>query len=100
VTGNPLPDPAFGYIDIRGQRGAAEAAEIEREDDVALGAQLAGDSGGRFQFDPVALMIIDGEREQPKALLAGDPAHGHRIETARQEQDGNGRGTGQHRRSG
>ena len=46
------------------------AAEIERQDDVPLGAERGGDPPRRLELDPVALAVVDGEREQPKARLA------------------------------
>ena len=83
-----LPRPALGHGDIVGQRRAAEAAEVERQDDVPLRAQLRGDAGRRLQLDPVALVVVDGQREQPKAGLAGQAAGDHRIEAPGEEDDG------------
>ena len=37
-------------------------------------APAGGDVGGGLQLDPVALVVIDGEREQPIAGLAGEAA--------------------------
>ena len=56
---NARLDPALGHVDIGGQRRAAERAEIERQDDVALGAERGGDPRRRLELDPVALVIID-----------------------------------------
>jgi hypothetical protein len=38
---NVVAKAALGNVDIVGQRRAAELAEVERQDDVPLGAQLA-----------------------------------------------------------
>ena len=48
-------------------------------------AQLAGDRPRRVELDPVALAIIDGQREQLEALLAGKRRADHRIEPARKQ---------------
>ncbi len=49
---------------------------------------------GGLELDPVALAVIDGEREQVEAGLAGERGGDHRIEAARDEGDGPGSGGG------
>ena len=81
----PVADALLGHGDVVGQRRAAEAAEVERQDDVPLGAEVAGDAGGRLELDPVALVVIDGEREEAIAGLAGEAGDDHRIHAAGEE---------------
>ena len=63
------------------------AAEIERQDDVALGPQLRRDRGRGLELDPVALVIVDRQREQPEPGLARQRGRDHRIEPAREQHD-------------
>ncbi len=54
---------------------------------MAFGLQRRRDPRGRLQLDPVALIIVDGEREQPVARLAREPGGDHRIHAAGKEND-------------
>ena len=73
--------------DVVGERRAAEAREIERQHDMALGAHRRRDSRRRLQLDAVALVVVDGEREQPVARLAREAGNDHRIHASRDEYD-------------
>ena len=57
-------------------------AEIEREDDVALCAEPCGDVRRRLQLDPVALIVIDRQGEQPESRLARQARRDHGIQAS------------------
>ena len=58
--------PSFGTVDVAGQRRAAERAQVERQDDVPVG-ELGRDRSRRLELDPVALAVIDGQREHRRS---------------------------------
>ena len=82
----PSPTPVLGHGDVAGQRRSAERAQVERQDDVALG-QLGRDRSRRLELDPVPLAIIDRQREHAEARLARQRRADHRIEPAREQDD-------------
>ena len=49
---------------------------------------------GGLELDPVALVVVDGEREQPEARLAREAGGDHRIQASGEEDDGGGCGHG------
>ena len=64
------------------------AREVERQDDVALGASAAAIPRRRLELDPMPLAIVDRQREHAKSPpRAPAPAHDHRIEPAGEEHD-------------
>ena len=85
--GDILSHPAFRHVDIRGQGGAAESAEIERKDDVAFSTERERHSLRCLELDAVALAVIDGEREQAVALFDRGRRSHHRIEPSGDEHD-------------
>jgi hypothetical protein len=54
---------------------------------VPLGAERDRHPRRSPELDPVALPVIDGQREQRKAGLPGARGGDHRIEAARDERD-------------
>ena len=50
--------------------------------------QHLGDACCGLQLDPVALVVIHGQRQQLKAGFAGEAAGDHRIQTSGKEEDG------------
>ena len=59
---------------------------------MALGAEVRGDAGGGFQFELVALAVIEGERVAGVAFAAGQRQAGGGIQAAAQQADGFGGG--------
>ena len=86
----PGSTPALGHIDIRRQRRTAKAAQIERQHDMAFGAQRRSDTRGMVKLDAVALVVVDGQRQQAKPSGLGHRRHRGRIEPAREQDDGKG----------
>src|SRR5688572_2739881 len=58
-------------VDIRGERAAADAAQIDGERYVAGGAQVLRDAIGRLEFKPVPLTIVKRQRIALEAVAAG-----------------------------
>ena len=85
--GNILPHPAFGHVDIRGQRRTAELAQVQRQFDMAFYAKLFRNRAGRLELANMALPVIDGERVYFEAALARERGGHHGIESARKQHD-------------
>ena len=62
------------------------ARKVERKDDVPVGERRR-DLPRRLDLDPVALAVVDGQREHRKALLARERGADHRIEPSGKEDD-------------
>jgi hypothetical protein len=61
---------------------SAERAQVERQDDLPRRAELASDPARGLDLDPMALVVIDRQRVEAKALLTRQPRRDHRIEPA------------------
>ena len=81
-------DAILGHGDIVGQRRSAEGRQVERQDDVAFGAEHIGDAARGRQLDTVALVIIHRQREHAISLLPRAGGGDHRVEPAGDEHDG------------
>ena len=75
-------------VDIGGQRGAAEGAEIDGKDDVARGAEAGGERAGGVELDPVPLAVVEGEGMAGKALAACGGEAGGGVESSAQQANG------------
>ena len=82
------------HVDVGGEGGAAEGAEVEGEDAVFGGAQGVGDAAGGVEFDGVPLAVGHGEGVAAEAVVAGrGQGHGG-IEAAAEQDDGRTRRIG------
>ena len=63
-------------------------AKVKRDIDMPFDAQCRRDPFRGVQLHLVALAVIHRQRQQPEPLFARDRAGGHRIETAREQDDG------------
>ncbi len=83
----PSATPSLGTAMSLVSAEPPNARQVERQDDVPVG-QLRRDALRRLQLDPVALVIVDGQRQHGKARLARQRGADHRIQPARQQDDG------------
>jgi hypothetical protein len=90
--GNARRDAALGHRDVVGQCRTAERGQVERQHDMALGPQSAGDTARGGEFDAVALVIVERQREQARAGFARQGAGDEGVEPARDERDRDGGG--------
>ena len=82
--GNARLHSALGHRCRAGKRRSSERGEVERQDDMLVG-QHRCDRLGRFQLDPVPLVIIDRQCNHAIARFARQSGADHRIEPARQQ---------------
>ena len=75
----------LGHGDVRGQRRAADGAQIEIDDVVRRGAQRGGDARGGRELDGVALAVAEAERVTAASRCAGHGQRRGRIDAARQQ---------------
>ena len=76
----------LGHSNIAGQRRAPERTKVEGQHDMAVG-EVGGDPARSVQLDPVALVVIDRERDDRETPFARDRRADHRIEPAGQQDD-------------
>src|SRR3546814_15837110 len=72
--GNLVAHAILRHGDIGGQGRAAEAAQVERQDDMFSGADEVRDPCRRFQFDAVALdrkSVVSGKSVSVRVDLGG-----------------------------
>ena len=62
----------LGNIDVRGERGATDGAEVDGDDAVIDRAEGTGDLLGGDQLVAMALAVVEGEGVAKKTGLARD----------------------------
>ena len=72
----------------RGQRRAADGAQVEVDAPVRGGAQRGGHARRGLELDLVALAVAEAERVTALALGPGHGQRGGRVEAAREQHDG------------
>ncbi len=77
---------ALRNLDIGGQCRPAERTKIERENNVSE-CKPGSNRPRSLELGSMPLIIVNGERNHGKTLLAGDARANHRIEPAREEND-------------
>ena len=75
---------ALGHGDIGGEGGAAEAAQVDIQDDMLGHSQRLRHPLGGLQFNGVPLAIAKGQGIGRETLGLGDGKHGRGIQTAAQ----------------
>ena len=75
------------HFQIGRESGAAESAEIEREESLLDGAKRVGDAAGGVQFDGVPLAVGDGQGVTAEAVGAGGGEGDGGIKTAAHQND-------------
>ncbi len=86
----------LGDIDVGGEGGAADGAEVDGDDAVVGRAEVAGDLFGGDELVAMALAVVEGEGVAGEAGLAGYGENGGAVEAAGEEDDGAGFGGGGH----
>ncbi|EAT09859.1 hypothetical protein SKA58_05360 [Sphingomonas sp. SKA58] len=95
--GDVAAHPTLGHGYVGRQRRSAKGGEVERQDDVTDRVERLRHARGGAQFDAMALVIVDRQREEAITRLARQRTRHHRIETARQQDDGKFFLSGNHR---
>ena len=70
---------------VGGERRPADGAKVDRQLQMLLDAEPAGDGTGRLQLPRVALPVVNGQRTEREALGFGDRRGGVGVETAAQQ---------------
>src|SRR5215510_1908136 len=79
--------PALGNVDVRGEGGAADGAEVETQDQVRMGAEGRRHLLRRLELAHVALAIVERQRGALVPLGTGDGEGRRGIEAAREQHD-------------
>ena len=61
---------ALRHVDVTGERGMAERAQIDLRDTMFRGTQRRGDTARGFQFHAVPLAVVERERVALEAFPA------------------------------
>jgi hypothetical protein len=83
----PPGEAILWYRDVRGERGAADGREVDRDFEMPLHAEPRRDGPRRLELAGMALPVPDGQCMKPEAFFEGDRGGRVGVETAAQEDD-------------